>query len=69
MRHISKEIKNIFSQSYPKIKTKKKINVVTNFLHIFKLKGKEYVAEFKGAVSRNSAKLGNYKMPVELREM
>ena len=23
---------------------------------------------FKGAVSRNSAKLGNYKMPVELRE-
>ena len=22
----------------------------------------------KGAVSRNSAKLGNYKMPVELRE-
>ena len=25
----------------------------------------EYV---KGAVSRNSAKLGNYKMPVKLRE-
>ena len=23
---------------------------------------------FKGAVSRNSAKLGNYKMPVKLRE-
>ena len=23
---------------------------------------------FKGAVSRNSAKLGNYKMPVRLRE-
>ena len=25
--------------------------------------------EFKGAVSRNSAKLGNYKMPVEVREI
>ena len=25
-------------------------------------------AQFKGAVSRNSAKLGNYKMPVKLRE-
>ena len=25
-------------------------------------------ANVKGAVSRNSAKLGNYKMPVELRE-
>ena len=24
--------------------------------------------KFKGAVSRNSAKLGNYKMPVKLRE-
>jgi len=24
--------------------------------------------EVKGAVSRNSAKLGNYKMPVKLRE-
>ena len=24
---------------------------------------------FKGAVSRNSAKLGNYKMPVKLREI
>ena len=24
--------------------------------------------QFKGAVSRNSAKLGNYKMPVKLRE-
>ena len=23
---------------------------------------------FKGAVSRNSARLGNYKMPVKLRE-
>ena len=46
MRHISKEIKNIFSQSYSKIKTEKKINVVTNFLYILKLKGKEYVAEF-----------------------
>ena len=25
-------------------------------------------ANIKGAVSRNSAKLGNYKMPVKLRE-
>ena len=25
-------------------------------------------AKIKGAVSRNSAKLGNYKMPVKLRE-
>ena len=28
----------------------------------------ECVHEFKGAVSRNSAKLVNYKMPVKLRE-
>ena len=26
------------------------------------------VVQLKGAVSRNSAKLGNYKMPVKLRE-
>ena len=26
------------------------------------------IAMFKGAVSRNSAKLGNYEMPVKLRE-
>ena len=26
------------------------------------------IAPFKGAVLRNSAKLGNYKMPVKLRE-
>ena len=26
------------------------------------------ISFFKGAVSRNSAKLGNYKMPVKLRE-
>ena len=29
---------------------------------------KEELLIFKGAVSRNSAKLGNYKMPVKLRE-
>ena len=28
----------------------------------------EFFFYFKGAVSRNSAKLGNYKMPVKLRE-
>ena len=28
----------------------------------------ELAGEFKGAVSRNSAKLGNHKMPVKLRE-
>ena len=34
-----------------------------------KLQLKRHVTlELKGAVSRNSAKLGNYKMPVELRE-
>ena len=27
------------------------------------------LAIIKGAVSRNSAKLGNYKMPVKLREI
>ena len=27
-----------------------------------------FVLWFKGAVSRNSAKLGNYKMPVKLRK-
>ena len=26
------------------------------------------IRSFKGAVSRNSAKLGNYKMPVKVRE-
>ena len=26
------------------------------------------IAGIKGAVSRNSAKLGNYKMPIKLRE-
>ena len=31
-------------------------------------KVKEFMELFKGAVSRNSAKLGNYKMPVKLRE-
>ena len=30
--------------------------------------GKTSVLAIKGAVSRNSAKLGNYKMPVKLRE-
>ena len=28
----------------------------------------EVLPTLKGAVSRNSAKLGNYKMPVKLRE-
>ena len=28
----------------------------------------ELAGEFKGAVSRNSAKLGNHKMPVKLGE-
>ena len=28
----------------------------------------EATVKFKGAVSRNSAKLGNHKMPVKLRE-
>ena len=32
------------------------------------LTGKADCDEFKGAVSRNSAKLGNYKMPVKLIE-
>ena len=27
-----------------------------------------FLSYFKGAVSRNSAKLGNYKTPVKLRE-
>ena len=28
----------------------------------------QFYRRFKGAVSRNSAKLGNYKMPVKLKE-
>ena len=30
--------------------------------------GRAVEIDVKGAVSRNSAKLGNYKMPVKLRE-
>ena len=35
-------------------------------IHLIEIAGKNLV--FKRAVSRNSAKLGNYKMPVKLRE-
>ena len=33
-----------------------------------KSKNWDFLKGFKGAMSRNSAKLGNYKMPVKLRE-
>ena len=42
------------------VKTKRNVNVCDSLPYPIKF--------FKGAVSRNSAKLGNYKMQVELRE-
>ena len=40
------------------------------YIHLDSLKGfrQKQNLTFKGAVSLNSAKLGNYKMPVKLRE-
>ena len=37
-------------------------------VHVRKVSLYKCDSKFKGAVSRNSAKLGNYKMPVKLRE-
>ena len=49
--------KILIGARYGKKKKRRKINV----LHFFA------AFEIKGAVSRNSAKLGHYKMPVKLR--
>ena len=40
------------------------IQMSVNFCHFVEL----YLHLRKGAVSQNSAKLGNYKMPIKLRE-
>ena len=39
-----------------------------SFLVEVQMKLGSYPSMLKGAVSRNSAKLGNYKMPVKLKE-
>ena len=45
----------------------KNIYEVTKYVSLCKL-ARRSRARVKGAVSRNSAKLGNHKMPVKLRE-
>ena len=41
---------------------------IGQFFPLSFVKVPEFFAKVKGAVSRNSAKLGNHKMPVKLKE-
>ena len=59
---------SVITDAYNKIATWRKIVFLVPYGKVGRDFFDQVTLHIKGAVSRNSAKLGNYKMPVKLRE-